>query len=474
MSEGLSQTREPDAPPAPVRVLIVDDETLFARAVEKRLAKEGYAPVVAGTLGKARHLLQTADPQIILLDVRLPDGSGLDFLSELRQHKAPELPVVVLSAYGEIEDAVAAMKLRASDYLKKPLDLDELLITLDKVLGDSQLARALEYSRAREHHAREEVCLLGQHPAIVKIRGQVERLGALCATAAAIPPTILILGETGTGKDLVARLLHSTSARRERPFVHVDCAALPKDLFEAELFGHEKGAFTTALTARTGLIEAAEDGVVFLDEIGELPVDLQSKLLAVLERRSTRRIGSTRERTVSAWFIAATNRDPEQMMAAGALRNDLYYRLNVLSIYVPPLRARADDAVALADHFARQVAKRYGLPAPTITVPAGSLLRAYSWPGNIRELKHLIERVVLLTGGGTVNAEDLMLPGLSGERGRERSTAIEGLTLAAAERLLIEQALSRTGNNVSETARQLGVTRMAIRYRMKKYGFLDA
>ena len=299
MSERLSQTREPDAPPAPVRVLIVDDETLFARAVEKRLAKEGYAPVVAGTLGKARHLLQTADPQVILLDVRLPDGSGLEFLSELRQHKAPELPVVVLSAYGEIEDAVAAMKLRASDYLKKPLDLDELLITLDKVLGDSQLARALEYSRAREHHAREEVCLLGQHPAIVEIRGQVERLGALCTTAAVIPPTILIWARPEPAR-IWWRACCIAPAQGASDHSYTSIAPPCEGFFSKRSFSDmKKERCATAFTARTGLHEAAEDGVVFLDEIGKLPVNLQSKLLAVLfERRSTRRIGSTRERTV--------------------------------------------------------------------------------------------------------------------------------------------------------------------------------
>jgi two-component system, NtrC family, response regulator AtoC len=454
-----------------VQILIIEDEDLFARAVKKRLAKAGLHSEIVGTLKEAIAQFQLFEPDLILLDMRLPDGSGLDFLGYLREHKVSEVPVLVLSAYGEVGDAVAAMKLNASDYLKKPIDLDELLVTIDKVLAKETLARQLEYSRKRERHATEGVDLLGEDPEIQRIREQAQHIGSLCATVELVPPTVLILGETGTGKDLVAKLLHRSSVRRDRPFVHMDCAALPRDLIEAELFGHEKGAFTTALSARAGLIEAAEDGVLFLDEIGELSLELQTKLLAVLERRTLRRVGSTQERPVAAWFIAATHRLIEEMVRSGQLRSDLYFRLNVLSLKVPPLRQRPQDIVLLARHFAEQTARRYGLNPPKLSPEAGAALRAYSWPGNARELKHVIERAVLLTGDGPIGASSLMLnTELTAPRLGDELAAWEGLTLEAAERLLIERALARTAYNVSEAARQLGVTRMAIRYRMKKYG----
>jgi DNA-binding NtrC family response regulator len=464
------QTQTIELPRRAVRVLVVEDESLFAKAVKKRLAKTGFDCEIAATLAEAASKLHQ-EFDLILLDMRLPDGSGLEILETLRQQHQSETPVLMLSAYGEVEDVVAAMKLKASDYLKKPIDLDELLAAIEKVLAKDALARHLEFSRQRERHAQEHSPMLGESPAILRIREQVRQIGAIAAAPDVVPPTVLILGETGTGKDVTARLLHQASTRRDRPFVHVDCAALPKDLIEAELFGHEKGAFTSAMAARTGLIEAAEDGVLFLDEIGEVPLELQAKLLAVLERRALRRIGSTQERPVAAWFIAATNRDPEDMVKTGRLRPDLYFRLNVLSLRIPALRERHPDIALLANHFAGQAARRYGLADPVFSAEAQAELRAYPWPGNVRELKHLVERVVLLTGGGAIGAESLMLPAhVAHHENTEQPEALDQLTLNEAERLLIEKALERTGNNVSEAARQLGVTRMAMRYRMKRYG----
>jgi transcriptional regulator with PAS, ATPase and Fis domain len=311
--------------------------------------------------------------------------------------------------------------------------------------------------------------LLGECEGICAIREQAERIGKLVASPDIVPPTVLITGETGTGKDITARLMHSASARRNRPFVHMDCASLPKDLIEAELFGHEKGAFTSAHAERTGLIEAAEDGTLFLDEIGELPLELQAKLLAVLERRTLRRVGSTQERQARCWFIAATNRDMEQMVKEGRLRSDLYFRLNVLSVRTPPLRDRGDDIILLAKEFARQVSHRYGQKPPQFDASAIAAMRRYAWPGNVRELRHVIERVVLLSGGGTVTAGSLMLT-VPAAAGGEGLASLDEMTLDQVEKLLIERALKRTGSNVSEAARQLGVTRMVMRYRMRKYG----
>lgn len=459
------------SPTAAARVLVVEDEALFARAIARRLEKAGYAVEVAPSLREAEGRWLAAGADLMLLDMRLPDGSGLDFLARLRGPLGAKVAVLAMSAYGELEDAVSAMKLGASDYLRKPIDLDELLLNVEKVLAQQQVSRALEYSRTRESTGQEQLEIIGDSAAARQLRAQIERIAGLVGTAADAAPTVLIVGETGTGKDVAARVLHQRSARANRPFVHVDCAALPKELIEAELFGHVKGAFTNATSERTGLIEAAEDGVVFLDEIGELPLELQAKLLAVLERRSLRRVGSSQERRTGAWFIAATNRDVEKMVADGTLRSDLYFRLNVLGLKLVPLRERAADVLTLAEYFGRQIARRYGLPALVLEDSASAALSAYPWPGNLRELKHVMERALLLAGGAPLGAEALLLPGhiANPSPATEAGLALEGMTLEAAEKALIEAALRRTGHNVSEAARQLGVTRMTMRYRMKQH-----
>lgn len=449
------------------KILLVEDESLFAKAVKKHLQRQDYRVEVAADLAAARNLYKELSPDLVLLDMRLPDGSGLDLLDEIKSSSA-NAPVLVMSAYGELEDAVSAMKQGASDYLKKPIDLDELLLNIRKVLDKNEITQKLTYSAKREQHAAEHVEFLGECKQIEDIRQQVERIAELSRSASVIPPTVLILGETGTGKDVVARLLHAHSSRAEKPFVHVDCASLPKDLIESELFGHEKGAFTNAHVSRTGLIEAAEDGVLFLDEIGELPLDLQSKLLAVLERRTLRRVGTTQERSVAAWMIAATNRDLEELAEKDEFRSDLFYRLNVMSLTMPPLRERGNDILLLARHFAVQTARRYGLGFGGFSEDAEDSLQHYRWPGNIREMKHLLERAVLLSGGGVLEDELLQLDTPS-EGKLDKKELDDDMTLGEAELQLITQALERTNRNVSKAARELGITRMALRYRMKKY-----
>ncbi len=449
------------------RILIVEDESVFAKAVMKHLQRAGYKVDIAGDLATAREEYKNHSSDLVLLDMRLPDGSGLDLLAEINASMT-NTSVLVMSAYGELEDAVSAMKLGATDYLKKPIDLEELLINVEKVLDKNELTQKLTNSAKREQHAAETVEFLGQCSQIKSVREQVERISKISKSAAVIPPTVLILGETGTGKDVVARLLHENSSRNQKPFVHVDCASLPKDLIESELFGHEKGAFTNAHVARTGLIEAAEDGVLFLDEIGELPLDLQSKLLAVLERRTLRRVGTTQERTVAAWIIAATNRDIESLAEKGEFRSDLYYRLNVMSLSMPALRERSKDILLLANHFATQTARRYGIQFDGFSEDAGNILLDYYWPGNVREMKHLLERAVLLSGGGVLEADLLGLE-KKPEAKSEEGEMNDDITLGEAELHLIKQALERTNRNVSKAARELGITRMALRYRIKKY-----
>jgi len=468
-----ASTSAPESPaikPLETYILLVEDESLFANAVSKRLGKAGYKCKIAGTLTEAQRQVNTGVIELVLLDMRLPDGSGLDFLARLRESEAADIPVVVLTAYGELQDAVAAMKLKALDYLKKPIDLDELLITLEKALKRVKLTRRLEYSHQREIRASESEEILGKSSAIAHLREQIERISELATRTEEVPPTILILGETGSGKDLAARIVHRCSSRRDRPFVHVDCATLPNDLIEAELFGHEKGAFTTAYSTRTGLIEAAEDGTVFLDEVGEFPYSLQSKLLAVLERRTFRRVGSSRQRPVAAWFIAGTNRPLEEMVDAQTFRADLYFRLKVLTLAMPPLRTCGNDIILLAKHFAEVTARRYGLPIPGFEEDAVNAMLNYPWPGNVRELKHLVERAVLLCGSEQLTASVLMLDDHLRESRAKMQDSLSGMTLDAAEATLIRQTLDSTAGNVSEASRRLGITRMALRYRMQKHG----
>ncbi len=451
-------------------IAIVEDEEVFAKAVSKSLTRAGYRCRTFGRLADIRLHLKHTKPDLILLDMRLPDGSGLDFLSEQGRGGAGDTPCLVLTAFGELSNVVEAMKLGAVDYLKKPIDMDDLLHAVRKTLDNSELTRRLDYSQHREA-SRDPgpQTLLGDSVAVRELREQIDKLGQLSARTDQAPPTVLLLGETGTGKDLTARALHEASARRERPFVQVDCAALPDELIEAELFGHEKGAFTSAHKSRSGLIEAAEDGTLFLDEIGELPLDLQTKLLAVLERRTVRRVGSTRETHTHAWFIAATNRNLQTMVDEGQFRADLYFRLNIMTITLPPLRARGGDAWLLARHFVAQTAGRYGLPIPELQSDVEAAINAYSWPGNVRELAHLVERAVLLCGGGPINAAHLALAAPSRET-TAAPHAFDDMTLAEAEVMLIQRALQRAMGNVSRAARDLGVTRMALRHRIQKYG----
>ncbi len=453
------------------RVLIVEDELIFAKAVKRRLEREEYVCDAVGSLGEAKSTLKTQVPDLLLLDMRLPDGSGLDFLELLRGSLGVTAPVIVMTAYGEIDDAVSAMKLSASDYLKKPVDLDELVLTVQKVLANQRISTQLAYSRAREARGSDTISIIGESSQMQLLRQQIEKIAPLGAITDTPPPTVLITGETGTGKDVTARMLHQESGRKDKPFVHVDCASLPKDLIEAELFGHVKGAFTNAHVERTGLIEMAEDGVVFFDEIGEIPLELQAKLLAVLERRMLRRVGSSRERPIKAWFIAATNRSVDAMVGEGALRSDLYFRLNVLSLALPPLRERRDDVLLLSEDFGKQVAGRYGIGSLRLSKAAKQRLLSYAWPGNVRELRHVIERATLLSGDGKVTDEGLMLPA-SGDDSAAARTALGNLTLDEAELLLITEALKRSDDNVSAAARRLDITRMAMRYRMKKHGLV--
>lgn len=448
------------------KILIVEDEVLFARAVAKRLQKDGFECGHAETIADGRQLSKQLEPDLVLLDMRLPDGNGLDLLTEF---VAKSIPTIVMTAYGDVSDAVNAMKLGAIDYLKKPIDLDELMLVVKKNDKQSDLLHQLDYSRQRDTRATDGVQLIGDSPAMQSVRQQIARIAQLSAMTDATPPTVLIVGETGTGKDVAARFLHAACANSDRPFVHVDCASLPAELIESELFGHEKGAYTNAVGARPGLIESAEDGTLFLDEIGELPLALQAKLLNVLERRKVRRLGSTKERPVPARIIAATNRDLHEMVNEGRFRSDLYYRLNVITMFMPPLRERGDDMVQLANYFKNLTEKRYGLEKHVFSAHALDTIKRYAWPGNVRELRHQISRAVLLSGQEHITAEDLALPNTTVKASSVIDKPDTQVTLDAAEKAMLLSALEQSRNNVSQAARLLGITRMTMRYRMDKH-----
>lgn len=460
--------------PAP-RILIVEDEVIFARAAMKQLSKSGYECEHAETIEDALLLTKQFTPDVVLTDMRLPDGIGAD---QIPYYMSLGIAVVVITAMGEVSDAVNAIKLGAADYLKKPVDLDELVLVIEKARSASSLQAKVDYAHQRSNHGVERVEMIGDSPVMQEVKTQIARIAKFASLESAAPPAILITGETGTGKDVAARLIHQSYTQPDKPFVHVDCASLPADLIENELFGHEKGSFTSAIGTQSGLIEAAEDGTLFLDEVGELPLQLQSKLLNVLERRMVRRLGSTKERPVSANFIAATNRDLQQMVIEGKFRSDLYYRLNVLTIKMPPLRERGDDIVQLIDLFIRQTERKYGLSKKTYGEQAMKLMRAYDWPGNVRELKHQVSRCLLLSQNNLIMPNDLVLP-IDELRSAQifaqsfistNGTTTQMATMQDAEKAMIVAALDSSNANVSEAARKLGITRMAMRYRMEKLG----
>lgn len=449
------------------KILLVEDEVLFAKAVVKRLQKAGFECEHAETLHDARLLMKQFEPDMALLDMRLPDGNGLDLLSDF---VAKNVNTIVMTAFGDVTDAVNAIKMGAIDYLKKPIDLEELLLIIQKNEKTTDLQTSLDYSRQRDTIVNESVQLIGESPAMQSVRQQIARIAQLSALSDAVQPTVLIAGETGTGKDVVARYLHAHCANRDKPFVHVDCASLPSELIESELFGHEKGAFTNAVATRPGLIESAEDGTLFLDEIGELPLGLQAKLLNVLERRMVRRLGSTKERPVQARIIAATNRDLYQMSNEGRFRSDLYYRLNVITMQMPPLRDRGQDILLLANYFKQLTEKRYALPHHEFSASAMMAIQSYDWPGNVREMRHQISRAVLMCTQPQITDIDLGLPQSLTMSTTQAMAAELPLTLDDAEKVMLLNALEQARNNVSKAARILGITRMTMRYRMDKHG----
>src|SRR5689334_3063564 len=377
-------------------VLIVDDEQTLARSAKAFLADHGYEAEVTGSGEQALELLERLQPDVVFADVRLPGMSGIDLLKRIREFD-PVLPVIMLTAYGSIEGAVEAVKLGAFDYVKKPVDLEELKLLADRARENRQLKQELSYYRRR---ATRDVPLAGMVGDSAPIRAVLERARQIAALDET--PPVLLTGETGTGKGLLAHALHASGPRAMKPFIEVNCTALPATLMEAELFGYERGAFTDAKESKPGLVEAGEGGLLFLDQIGHVEVAVQGKLLRAIEERAVRRVGSVRERRIDVRIIAATNRDLEREVRQERFRKDLYFRLAVIVLDVPPLRQRGDDVFLLARHYLRAFNARYGKAVQDISAAARELMRSYPWPGNVRELSHVIERAVLWSRGPTL------------------------------------------------------------------------
>ena len=448
-------------------ILIVDDEEIHARALARFLGARGHACEVAVSGAAARAALATIRPHLVLLDMRLGDADGLELLPEIKAGD-PGLPVIMMTAFGSVETAVRAMKAGALDYVQKPMDLEEIELVVTRALGEARTRERLEFLQQREVGRDDELVVLGDSPAMRPAHEFVARAARFEGLAAGDHPTVLLLGETGTGKDLLARLIHARSTLAREAFMALDCTALPRNLIEAELFGHERGAFTDAKSAKRGLFEVAAGGTLFLDEVGELDLDAQGKLLRAIEDKTIRRIGGLADIRVDVRIIAATNRDVTALANAGRFRLDLLYRLKVLTITLPPLRERGDDVRLLAEHFLRVYARKYDRKPKRLAPDAVAALGAFPWVGNVRELAHVIERAMLLVESETIDAWHL---GLESHLPAEAEPHEPG-TLEAMERQLMRQALEANGWNVSLAARKLGVSREVLRYRMRKYAIV--
>jgi two-component system, NtrC family, response regulator AtoC len=450
---------------AEVRLLLVDDEEFFRESVAKELALTGYAVESAGSLADARRLLKQGSFHLAVLDLRLPDGSGLDLLAEIKE-SSPLTEVVVLTAFGTIEEGVQAIKQGAHDFLTKPCRLDTLEAVLEKA-GEKQ---SLERSNAALVH---QVERLQPSQRFVGQSQQVREMLRLVDRVAPTDSTVLIRGKSGVGKEMVANAIHRQSPRARQPFVVVDCAALHENLLQSELFGHEKGAYTGAVSLKHGLFEVADRGTVFLDEIAEITPPLQVKLLRVLETGTFRRLGGTADIRVDVRVIAATNRSLETMMKDGQFREDLYYRLNVFSITIPPLRERRGDIPLLVEHFIRNSALAQKREA-RIAVDALEALQRYPWPGNARELRNVIEHALILCDGDTIEREHLPVAVRMGPTFGVEEGATGLMTLEEAEKSYIRRVLNECKGHRQRAAHILGISERTLYRKLQEIGEIQA
>jgi two-component system, NtrC family, response regulator AtoC len=453
-----------------VKILVVDDEHLIRWSLEQNLKKQGYEVLTAGSGEDALRIVREEQPDLVLLDIQLPGISGIEVLEKLKEFDE-DIIVIMVTAHGGLETAVTAMRMGAYDYLNKPFNLDEMAIVIRKALETSDLRR--EVASLRSEHKKIGVPnIIGSSMTMQNILAMMEKVARSEAA------TVLIQGESGTGKELVAKWIHYKSSRAEKPFMAINCAAVPATLLESELFGHEKGAFTDAKATKKGLFELADGGTVFLDEIGDMEMGMQAKLLRFLEDRTFRRIGGAKVNSVDVRIISATNKDLLKAIETKDFRNDLYYRLQVIPIFLPPLRERREDILSLAKHFMDTYKREFAKQVSGISPQAERLIVDYHWPGNIRELKNVIERAIILGNEETL-AVDHLPPEITSRIATAATTALvtfklppEGIDIEEVEKELIRQALENNDWNQSKAAKKLNLGVDAFRYRMKKFGFL--
>lgn len=494
-----------------LRVLIVDDEDMLAWSIDSELRALGAETQRAGSIREAIERFPAFSPDIAISDLRLPDGNGLELLKKWR-FEYPDLPIILITAHGAIDSAVTALRLGAFDYLQKPFDMKDLIAAVKRAGETAKLRQKVSSIQAREAPA-QTFDIVGDTPAMVRLKGELTRIARSKAN------TALILGESGSGKELAARAVHEWSDRKGQPFVEINCASIPENLLESELFGYEKGAFTDAKERKLGLFEIARGGSVFLDEIGEMPLKLQAKLLRVLEYRRFKRLGGTKDIEFTGRIVAATNRDLLGEATAGRFRLDLYYRISALPVEIPSLRERLDDVEPLTRFFLGKLAEELGLRVPAVSPAALALLKRHSWPGNVRELKNVLQRAMVFYEPATLEPGHLKLSAAPRPLPRPQLDPVveawnppaplpplavspleaplpvetvspvaaavvthepgafqlpaNGVKLEELERNLLEQALARTHHNQTKAAQLLGISRHTLRYRLEKHGLIE-
>ena len=443
-------------------VLVVDDEQLIRWALTDRLSQDGYRVIEAGTAADAIARSEEG-VDLVLLDYRLPDGDGLSVLKKIKQHD-PDTLVILLTAFSSVETAVEAMKQGAYHYANKPFNVDEIALVVEKALETTRLRREVRALRASQAQPYSIDRIVGESQALVGIKALLQKIATSPAS------TVLLTGESGTGKDLAAKVIHYNSDRSAKPFMNITCSALPESLLESELFGHERGAFTGADRQKRGLLETADGGTVFLDEIGEMVPGLQAKLLRFLEEKTFKRVGGAADIRVDVRVIAATNKNLQEEVRQGRFREDLFYRLNVLPIVLPPLRDRAEDIPRLVNFYVDAYNAEFKKRVRGVAAEAMKLLQRYPWPGNVRELRNAVERAMLLTEHDTLAREDFSIGTAASVRLDDHvELPAGGIDLDDLERSLVVQALERSGWNQTRAAALLGLNRDQIRYRIEKF-----